>query len=230
MLYFVTGTDTDCGKTFVASAILEAVNQWAANTNTSISTLGFKPIASGCDETDHGLRNSDALALMKASSIKLEYDQINPITFKPAIAPHIAAEQLGVDLSFDTALACLKAMTKPHADFSLIEGAGGWHLPLNHQQFLSDVVAELQLPVILVVGMKLGCLNHALLTERAIKQSGLSIAGWVANGVDVDMQMQAENLESLKHMLDAPCLGLIPHLKSATATHAAAHLNISSLL
>ncbi|WOT03865.1 dethiobiotin synthase [Shewanella youngdeokensis] len=220
MTYFVTGTDTDCGKTLVSSALLTAV---------SGETVGFKPVASGCEQAEHGLRNSDALALMAASTIKLPYDDINPFAFLPAIAPHIAASEQNVILSPKKIQAQLNMAQYLGADFALVEGAGGWRLPLGEGRFMSEVVQAMQLPVILVVGMKLGCLNHALLTAEAIERDGLVIAGWVANQVDADMANQAENLSALKQSITAPFLGHIPFLANATAAEAAKHLDVSHL-
>ncbi|ABZ77031.1 dethiobiotin synthase [Shewanella halifaxensis HAW-EB4] len=221
MTFFVTGTDTDCGKTLISSALLTAANG---------ETVGFKPIASGCEQTDKGLRNSDALALMAASSIKLPYEDINPFAFEAAIAPHIAAAEKGVQLAPKRIEALLKMSEYVGADFCLIEGAGGWRLPLGEGHFLSEVVQSMNLPVILVVGMKLGCLNHALLTAEAIKADGLNLVGWVANQVDPDMANQEENLAALKEMMSAPCLGYVPYLTNPTAEHAASHLELSVLL
>ncbi|PKH57019.1 dethiobiotin synthase [Shewanella sp. Choline-02u-19] len=220
MTYFVTGTDTDCGKTLVSSALLTAVKG---------ETVGFKPVASGCEQTEQGLRNSDALALMAASSIKLPYDDVNPFAFLPAIAPHIAASEQNILLSPKKIQAQLNMAQYLGADFALVEGAGGWRLPLGDGHFMSEVVQAMQLPVILVVGMKLGCLNHALLTAEAIERDGLVIAGWVANQVDADMANQQDNLAALQQMMSAPFLGHIPYLDNATAAEAALHLDVTLL-
>ncbi|MCL1049234.1 dethiobiotin synthase [Shewanella abyssi] len=220
MTYFVTGTDTDCGKTLVSSALLTAVKG---------ETVGFKPVASGCEQTEQGLRNSDALALMAASSIKLPYEDINPFAFLAAIAPHIAASEQNISLSPKKIQAQLNMVQYLGADFALVEGAGGWRLPLGDGHFMSEVVQAMQLPVILVVGMKLGCLNHALLTAEAIERDGLVIAGWVANQVDPDMANQQENLASLQQMMSAPFLGHIPYLENATAAEAAVYLDVNLL-
>ncbi len=228
--YFVTGTDTDSGKTFVSSAILAAIAEYYLTTGQSKTVAGFKPIASGCERTEQGLRNSDALSLMANSTKVLPYTIVNPISFEPAIAPHIAANQVGFELSSKVVKQYLNQNTLEHADFTLVEGAGGWRLPLNERDFLSDVIAELEWPVILVVGMKLGCLNHAMLTQEAIINDGLTIAGWVANGVDEDMAVQEENLESLRVMMKSPFLGSIPHLKNSSINDASNYLDISLLM
>ncbi|MGL4937447.1 dethiobiotin synthase [Shewanella sp.] len=203
-----------------------AVSILAANT---MLTLGVKPIASGCAQTSEGLRNADALQLMISSSLKLAYPVINPFSFEPAIAPHIAAAQVGVSLAPETIIEQLDLAAFAQADFCLIEGAGGWRLPLGEGRYFSEVVQRLALPVILVVGMKLGCLNHALLTQEAILADGLKIAGWVANGVDPHMSMFEENLASLKAMMSAPFLGCVPFLTVPSAENAADYLDTTAL-
>ncbi|RYV02267.1 dethiobiotin synthase [Shewanella sp. OPT22] len=228
--YFVTGTDTDSGKTFVSSAILSAVAEYYSTTGQNKTVAGFKPIASGCERTDQGLRNSDALSLMANSTKKLPYEVVNPISFEPAIAPHIAAKQIDFELSSNSVKQYINRDIWRYADFTLVEGAGGWRLPLNDKDFLSDVISEQKWPVILVVGMKLGCLNHAILTQEAIINDGLKIAGWVANGVDENMNVQDENLNSLKNMIKSPFLGFVPHLKSTSAKLASEYLDISLLI
>lgn len=219
--FFITGTDTDSGKTLCTSGLLAAAKK------QGLSTLGLKPIASGCDETPEGLRNSDALALMAQTSIDIEYEQINPISFAPAIAPHIAALQLNKPLSSDRIVGLVRGtmMTK-RADLVCVEGAGGWRVPLNPREHLSQVPRELQLPVIVVVGMKLGCINHAVLTVEAIQRDGLKVAGWIANKVDPDMSVYEENLMTLRTLIHAPLLGEVPFLEEPTAENAAEYLTL----
>ncbi|MCY7294000.1 dethiobiotin synthase [Alteromonas sp. a30] len=203
--FFVTGTDTEVGKTYVSSLLLKMASE------QGLRSAGFKPIASGCQQTAKGLENEDALALQKASSIPLNYSEVNPFSFEPAIAPHIAAKQMQVTLSFEAIYQAYLTLKSKQADLLIVEGAGGWRLPLGDGHFLSEFVQHAQLPVILVVGMKLGCLNHAKLTEEAITRDGLQLAGWVANHIDPQMHNQADNLASLHDILDAPCLGVVPH-------------------
>ncbi|BAJ02677.1 dethiobiotin synthase [Shewanella violacea] len=230
MKYFVTGTDTDSGKTLVTSALLYKMSQNQAYERT----LGLKPVASGCEQTEIGLRNSDALALIEESSIKLDYDLVNPISFLPGIAPHIAASQVGVDISPGALLAkiqlSLAAAELNHNDVCLIEGAGGWRLPLGGGHFLSELVQALDMPVILVVGVKLGCLNHAVLTHEAIIADGLTVAGWVANIVEPQTSCLDENLASLFQLMPSPCLGVVPYLSEVTAKAAAEHLSLATLV
>ncbi|MFC6669642.1 dethiobiotin synthase [Marinobacterium aestuariivivens] len=222
--FFIAGTDTDAGKTLVSTGILEWGNR------QGLRTLGLKPVAAGCDETPDGLRNSDALLLQQAASVKLGYDQVNPVALRPPIAPHIAAAQAGRALSADRLAAlCRGSMMQP-ADLLLVEGAGGWRVPLSSREMLSRLPQLLELPVILVVGMKLGCLNHAVLTAEAIVRDGLQLAGWVANRIDPRMSCYDENLETLKGMFRAPLLGEIPHLAEPSAGAAADHLDLSVLL
>lgn len=228
MKYFVTGTDTDSGKTLISTALLHSINVSSAKGRS----LGLKPVASGCELTDNGLRNSDALALMAQSSIKLDYNAVNPISFLPAIAPHIAANEDKVDISPAVLLAHLSTSFNDAVltdeDICLIEGAGGWRLPLGKGQFLSQVVQALNLEVILVVGVKLGSLNHAVLTQEAIKADGLTIKGWVANVVDHETSRLGENLASLHLLMESPCLGVIPHLKTPSAEAASVFLDTST--
>ncbi|MCU1723104.1 dethiobiotin synthase [Pseudomonas sp. 5P_5.1_Bac1] len=221
--YFIAGTDTDVGKTTVAAGLLHAAQL------AGLSTLGAKPVASGCEVTPKGLRNADALALIAQSSIKLPYEQINPFAFEPAIAPHLAAREAGIELSVQGLLGPMREILARQADFTLIEGAGGWRVPLSHHANLSDLAVALKLPVILVVGVRLGCINHALLSAEAIGRDGLQLAGWVANIIDSRTSRLEENLASLAERLPAPCLGRVPRLKPASAEAVAEHLQIDLL-
>lgn len=222
--FFVTGTDTDAGKTLVATALLTAANQLGK------STAAVKPVAAGCETTESGLRNDDALALQSAMSLDLPYEQINPVALEPAIAPHIAAEQAGRNITVSRLAGFCRGVMMQRADLTLVEGAGGWRVPLNRRETLADLARELQLPVILVVGMRLGCLNHALLTAEAVVRDGLELSGWVANHIDPSMSCYSENLESLKQRLPFAFLGEVPHLAEATPEAAARCLDIETLL
>ncbi|MBY6188578.1 dethiobiotin synthase [Marinobacter hydrocarbonoclasticus] len=211
MIYFVTGTDTEVGKTRVSAGLLAAAAQQGA------STLGLKPIAAGCEPSGEGWRNEDALALMAASTVALPYDQVNPIALAPAIAPHIAAKEAGERITPARLAASMPRVAMADADLCLVEGAGGWRLPIGDGMTLPAWVAQEGWPVILVVGMKLGCLNHALLSAEAIRSDGLHLAGWIANRIDPNMSRYQENLESLQAMLDAPLLAEVPYLEQSTA-------------
>ncbi|HEX8593209.1 MAG TPA: dethiobiotin synthase [Pseudomonas sp.] len=221
--YFIAGTDTDVGKTTVATGLLYAARQ------AGLSTVAGKPVASGCAVTANGLRNDDALALMAQCSVGLGYDEINPVAFEPAIAPHLAAREAGVALTVQGLLGPMRLLLARNADFTLIEGAGGWRVPLADQANLSDLAVALKLPVILVVGVRLGCINHALLTAEAIANDGLQLAGWVANIVDAKTSRLEENLATLAERLPAPCLGRIPRLKKPSAEAVAEYLHLELL-
>ena len=218
--FFITGTDTDAGKTSIGAGLLCAAKQQGC------STLAMKPVASGCEMTEQGLRNSDAWALIAQSTVQLPYSQINPYAFAPAIAPHIAAQEAGVELSVADLYRTAQVILQQQADFTLIEGAGGWRVPISATEFLSDFAIALQLPVILVVGVKLGCINHALLSAQAILNDGLELAGWVANVVDPSCARLAENLATLQQLMPAPCLAEVPHLTHANAEHVAEYVKL----
>ena len=218
--FFITGTDTDAGKTSVAAGLLCAAKQQGC------STLAMKPVASGCDMSAEGLRNSDALALIAQSTVPLPYTQINPYAFAPAIAPHIAAQEAGVELSVADLYRTAQVILQQQADFTLIEGAGGWRVPISNTEFLSDFAIALQLPVILVVGVRLGCINQALLTAEAILRDGLPLAGWVANLVDPHTSRLEDNLATLAERLPAPCLGYVPRLAEALPAVVSGYLNL----
>ncbi|TDF41345.1 dethiobiotin synthase [Alteromonadaceae bacterium M269] len=219
--YFVTGTDTEVGKSFVTATILKCLS------SAQYKTLGFKPIAAGCEQTADGLRNEDGLLLQDASSLDVPYELVNPIAFEPPVAPHLAAKQenkvIDTPMLSDT-LATLQGL---EPDLLLVEGAGGWRLPLGNGRYLSDWCVEETLPVILVVGVKLGCLNHAVLTAEAIKRDGLKLAGWIANYCDEEMPLLNENVASLKSLIDAPMLGEVK--RAANSDEAGKFLEISTL-
>jgi dethiobiotin synthetase len=221
--FFIAGTDTDVGKTTIASGLLHAARL------QGLSTLGAKPVASGCEVTAKGLRNADVRALMAESSITLPYEQVNPFAFEPAIAPHLAAREAGVALTVQALLAPMRLILEQQADFTLIEGAGGWRVPLSDQANLSDLAMALKLPVILVVGVRLGCISHALLSAEAIARDGLQLAGWVANIVEPKTSRLEENLATLAERLPAPCLGRVPRMKVASAALVAEHLQLDLL-
>ena len=218
--YFVTGTDTDAGKTTIASGLLHLAR------SQGLVTAAVKPVASGC-HADHGmLCNPDALALWAECTLPLDYAEINPFAFAPAIAPHIAAAEAEVTLDVDSLQFPVELVLQRKADFTLIEGAGGWRVPLNREQYLSDLAVALGLPVILVVGVRLGCINHALLTAEAILRDGLQLAGWVASIVDPHCARLDENLATLEQCLPAPCLGMVPRLDEPTAARVADYLQL----
>lgn len=201
--YFVTGTDTGVGKTFISSML---VRQFALQ---GLRSVGMKPVASGCDRLDGQLVSEDVTQLLAASNINLPLSDINPYTFEPAIAPHIAARQAGVSIDLDHIVAAYKRL-QAQADVVIVEGAGGFYVPLDEQYDMADLATRLGLPVILVVGMRLGCINHTLLTAKAIQQRGLTLAGWVANQIDPGMAMLEENLQTLRQRMPGEYLGFVP--------------------
>lgn len=215
--FFIAGTDTDVGKTQIAAGLLLAAK------NSGFTTAALKPVAAGCEATPEGLRNSDALLLQSVITEALVYEQINPYAFAAPIAPHIAALQEKRSLSVDRLTGFCRGVL-PQAQFTLIEGAGGWRVPINARETLADLAKQLQLPVILVVGMRLGCINHALLTAEAIQCDGLPLAGWVANCIDPNMAVLDENIQSLMARIPAPLLGVVPYLNDCNSESIASHL------
>lgn len=199
---FIAGTDTEIGKTFVASGLLAAMARAGKN------CAGFKPVAAGCELINGQWRNEDADALMAAASQELAYSAVNPVALKEPIAPHIAALRDGVELN-QQVLSEHWAEIQARAENWVVEGAGGWHVPLNERERISDWVSAEKLPVILVVGMRLGCINHALLSVEAIEKSN-HLLGWVANILPPEQPQLAENLAYLKQAIAAPMLGCIP--------------------
>jgi dethiobiotin synthetase len=218
MSYFVTGTDTGVGKTLISCALLHA---FAAQGRR---VAGMKPVAAGCN--DDG-QNDDVVQLRAASNVQLDYEQINPYCFAPAVAPHLAAQLAGVRIDF-ARISEAFAELSGRADVVIVEGAGGLLVPLNDTQDSSHLMRELGLPVILVVGMRLGCLNHALLTVEAIAARGLVLAGWVANVLD-DMEMLDENIAALEQRIAAPLLGVVPYQPHPDARRAAECLQLELL-
>lgn len=204
--FFMTGTDTEVGKTYIASALLRGA---AAQ---GLTTLAVKPVAAGCEETPEGRRNEDALRLQEAMTLSEPYERINPVALLEPLSPHLAARHEGVEISVqDLADHCRRMLERP-VDFALVEGAGGWRVPLNAREDMSDLARALALPVILVVDMRLGCLNHALLTAEAIQRDGLFLAGWIANQHQPEpMMAKAENLQTLIQKMPASCLGQVDY-------------------
>ncbi len=228
-VFFVAGTDTGIGKTVVAVGLLRALGR------AGRSTVGLKPVAAGCDRVGGELVNSDALALQRESSRKLDYAEVNPVAFEPAIAPHLAAIQANRPLSCERLIrhcdTWMDLVRKEDLDVLVIEGAGGWLVPLNDRETLADFCEALGAEVILVVGMRLGCLNHAMLTVADVERRGLRLAGWVANCLPPPMAELDANIATLTDRLSAPCLGRVPTGDSGDIVESAAtHLDIGPLL
>lgn len=200
--FFVTGTDTEVGKTVASCALLQAANR------EGFKSAGYKPVASGSDYTAQGLRNEDALALQRNSRVALRYEQVNPFTFAEPTSPHIISADEGRPIDAAAISAGLREL-EALSDWLLVEGAGGWFTPLSETLTFADWVEEERLPVILVVGVKLGCINHAMLTAQAVLQAGLPLAGWIANDIQPPARRHPEYLATLKRVLPAPFLGEI---------------------
>lgn len=218
--YFITGTDTDCGKTEITLGLMQLLQ------SQGHSVLGMKPVASGAVPSQGGLRNEDAQRIRQQGSHRVDYQRINPFAYEPPIAPHLAAEQAGESIDFDRISSCYEGLSA-EADRVLVEGVGGWRVPLGPERELSDLAVKLALPVILVVGLKLGCINHALLSAESILSSGVKLAGWVANVSDPGMLEPEANLESLKQRLQMPFLGLVPRMTQPTPEAVAACLTLN---
>ncbi|HEV2679109.1 MAG TPA: dethiobiotin synthase [Rhodanobacter sp.] len=217
---FIAGTDTGVGKTHAACTLLHALR--AAGHHAS----GMKPVASGCVETAEGLRNDDALALQAASSAAPPYALVNPIALRDPLSPHLAAAHDGVEISLAPMRAAFEQLRGSH-ERVVVEGVGGWLVPLAPGLFAADIAKQWQLPVILVVGLRLGCLSHALLTARAITADGCRLLGWIGNRIDPAMDAPEENLASLSDLLPAPCLGVLSH--GVPAALAAAQLQAAAV-
>lgn len=201
---FVTGTDTDVGKTLIALKLVQAFK--AQGKKVAV----MKPVASGCHPSNHGLRNDDALTLMRHASVALPYELVNPYAFEPPIAPHIAAQHAGVEIDLVHIQQCYKEISA-QAEVVVVEGVGGWLVPIDSQQTMADVAKTLELSVLLTVGIRLGCINHALLAVNAIAFSGCQLRAWVANTVDSEVQNVNEIIESLVLRITAPCIGRVPY-------------------
>jgi dethiobiotin synthetase len=214
---FVTGTDTGIGKTVVAAALLAALNR------TGGHAVGMKPVASGCVQTAHGWRNADAEALIAQSAGAADYALVNPYALAEAVAPHLAARAAGVEIRLDSILAAFATLST-NADCLVVEGVGGWAVPLSPTLMQADLVRALKLPVILVVGLRLGCINHALLGARAIAGDGCRLVGWIGNRIDPDMARVEDNLATLRKLLPAPCLGVLPFVARPDPRELADHL------
>jgi dethiobiotin synthetase len=221
--FFITGTDTGCGKTEITLGLMQALQQRGE------SVLGMKPVASGAEETEAGLQNQDALRIQAQCSVDLPYDWVNPFAYAPPIAPHLAAEASGrvIDLEL-IQTGCRRLAEK--ADRLIVEGVGGWLVPLAGDATVADLAIRLELPVILVVGLRLGCINHALLTEVAMRQRGVRLLGWVANQVEPGMASLEGNLVSLRERLSVPCLGVVPWLDDPSPEAVSLYLDMDPIL
>ncbi|CAN5143628.1 dethiobiotin synthase [soil metagenome] len=222
--WFVTGTDTGVGKTVIAAALTRRLVERGERCAV------MKPVASGCAWIDGALRNDDAETLRRESNVDARYETTNPYAFEPPIAPHLAASEAGAAIDFEaigTAFATLAAQ----ADFVVVEGVGGWLVPLDDLHTQADLAVQLGLPVLLVVGLRLGCLNHALLSAAAIERYGLGLAGWIATGIDPGFTHVDGNLRALGARIRAPRIAHVPPCPGAAPVErAAACLDLARLL
>ncbi len=216
---FITGTDTEVGKTVVSVALLNMLKR------QGVSTVAMKPVASGAKKINAQYLNEDALSLQRAATVDVPYTQLNPYVFPEPVAPHVAAAQVGVEIDFETIKQSFHGLSAL-SDFILVEGVGGWLAPLNRQQTVADLAVELELPVLLVVGLRLGCINHALLSAGAIEQSGATLQGWIANKVQGNYPRVDENIEAIVQRLDAPLLATLEYLDDVTTATLEAGLEL----
>lgn len=220
--YFVTGTDTGVGKTLVAAALLHAF------AGRGVAAVGMKPVAAGCERIAGGLRCEDVDRLRAAGNVAAPPELINPYALVPPVAPHIAAEQASEEICLETIAGSFLRL-REMAEVVVVEGVGGFMVPLNSQQDTADLAEMLGLPVVLVVGLRLGCLSHALLTAAAVERRGLELAGWVANQIEPGMPLLQANVTALEQRLHAPLLGVVPYREGLTAAVAAGWLCVELL-
>lgn len=221
MEFFVTGTDTGCGKTLVTLAFMEKLRESGGR------VTGMKPVAAGAETTAEGQRNEDALAIQARCSHPVPYELVNPCCLRTPAAPHLAAAAEGRKIRVETILDAA-ARLRNASDHFVVEGAGGWRVPLTEDWDMADLACRLELPVVLVVGLKLGCINHALLSAESILNTGKTLLGWVANSLEPGMPLEAGNIATLEQRIDAPLLGHIPWQPEADPVRAAAHLQLPS--
>jgi dethiobiotin synthetase len=220
--FFVTGTDTGVGKTLIACALLHA---FAAR---GLRSVGMKPVAAGATPQEGNLVNEDVIALTAASSVKAPRHLVNPYCFAPPIAPHIAAAESGVSIDLDRVEQACRGLAAL-ADFVIVEGAGGFRVPLGPRSDTRGLAVRLGFPIILVVGVRLGCLNHALLTAESVQAAGVTFAGWIANAIDSNMDRREENIAALRERLDAPLLASIEYCSTPDAAAAARNVRLELL-
>jgi len=221
--YFITGTDTGIGKTRVATALIHALRR------DGLAVAGLKPVASGCRQSEDGLRNEDAEQLQAAASIQLAYNEVNPYAYLPAISPHLAALEANQPIELEKIVDGFEAISA-RADIVVVEGVGGWRVPLGRVITTEHMAKALNLPVLLVVGLRLGCINHALITAQAIESAGLEFAGWVGNQIDPGLERTEEVIATLTQRMSPPLLGVLPFDASANGEAQAGYLTTKTLL
>jgi dethiobiotin synthetase len=209
---FVTGTDTGVGKTWVSLGLMAALQA------QGLSVVGMKPVSAGCERTPAGLRNNDAVLLQRQASVAHPYERVNPVALEPAIAPHIAAAEVGAPIDFARIERAYRKLAGS-ADLCVVEGAGGWLVPLSPRKSFADLAERMGLPVLLVVAIRLGCLNHAMLSAESIQRRGLPLAGWVANLLASDTPRARENIAALDERIRAPRVATVDYTAKPTVTH-----------
>ncbi|MBD1569339.1 ATP-dependent dethiobiotin synthetase BioD [Aliivibrio fischeri] len=220
--FFIAGTDTDVGKTVASKAILDALNM------KGLRTAAYKPVAAGSEDKGEGVQNSDAIHLRAVANVELSYEEVNPYALLMPASPHIAAEAENVVIDYSVLSEGLASL-KEKSDVVLVEGAGGWRVPVSKDDCLSTWVQQEKLPVVLVVGIKLGCLSHAMLTAEAIQHDGLEIIGWVANRVNPGTENYAEIIKMLEDKMPAPKLGEIPYMPSVKRKNMGKYIHLEAL-
>lgn len=208
---FVTGTDTGVGKTWITCNLMRQLIE------QGLRVVGMKPVASGAVQHEGQLRNEDALQLLATANVEVPYEWVNPYCFAPAIAPHIAAQQAGMPMSLDVIKSAYQRLAAL-ADVVVVEGVGGWAVPINTTKTMADIAVMLNMPVIMVVGMRLGCLNHAILTAQSIRSYALTLSAWVANSTEPAMPAWQENIAALKSFIPAPLAAIMPYVSNNTKT------------
>ncbi len=220
---FITGTDTGVGKTIISLGLL----RWLRD--RGYQTAAMKPVATDASLIDGQWRNDDALLLQREATLQLPYELVNPVALPEPVAPNIAAKTHGITIDIESIVRTFRDV-QTKADVVIVEGVGGWQVPLTDTETTADLALRIGLPVILVVGIRLGCINHALLTCDAIRASGLPLAGWCANIIDPDCLRNSAVIQTLNSRIDAPLIGTMPHMERATADAVAAHINLTELL
>lgn len=220
---FITGTDTGIGKTWTTQALMYALK------SHGLSVSGMKPVASGGTKVGDSLKNDDALLIQAQCSTEQPYEWVNPYVFAEPVAPHIAAQITGINIDIRLITRAYNNMAS-RSDFVVVEGVGGWRVPLTDQLSTIDMVRALNLPVLLVIGLRLGCINHALLTAECIRADGIRLSGLVLNGVDAGYAYPDQTLRTLARSINAPLLGFLPHMETCDVAILAANLDVTHLL
>lgn len=214
----ITGSDTGIGKTHCALAVIAALQA------RGLRVAAMKPVASGCEQTPHGLHNDDALALQAQAGLDMPYEIVNPYTFEPPVSPHLAAEEAGVEVDLQVIYDAYTQL-RAHSDIVVVEGAGGWRVPLNHTHSFKDLALALEAQVVLVVGVRLGCINHARLSAECMFHDRVSFSGWIANAIDPEFDGRG-SVATLLHHLPGPLLGELPYAPDEPAAAQAGYLRL----